>query len=387
MRFEPQIQRRYEAEHSTKRLASLRANIVVGLVFYNMYNLTAITLMPDILWLSVFLRLGLVTSISVLIAWVLGALSPARREQLVLFGVMNAYLIPAFMFWLTQAPLGNYSFGELPLHLMFGNMLLALRFRYALVFTGFCFITATVVAVLKSDVSPALELAFVLQSLTACTFAIYANYQIERRRCLDYLNSLQARLNSAEARRAEQHYRDLSLTDPLTGLMNRRALDQQIQALIDASTPVALLMIDVDYFKSLNDTEGHTRGDDILASLANCLKNVASRFQETHAGHVSCARFGGEEFVVMADIERLDSARLARDIVNAIRAAAIPHPARPDALNILTVSIGVACMTPQLTMQPIDLLVSADTALYEAKRLGRDRIVSADTADALESAA
>lgn len=171
---------------------------------------------------------------------------------------------------------------------------------------------------------------------------------------------------------------EMSRTDPLTGLSNRRHFEQhQVEELHRAQRmgyPVSLLMLDVDYFKAFNDRYGHTEGDACLESLAALLKN---RFKRT--GEMA-ARMGGEEFAVLLPGMDLDAThQAAESLRKAIHDLYIPHEA--STWGRVTVSIGYARWTVEQggdTEQIIDSLMrTADTALYEAKRLGRNQVVAA----------
>jgi diguanylate cyclase (GGDEF)-like protein len=163
----------------------------------------------------------------------------------------------------------------------------------------------------------------------------------------------------------------LALTDALTGLANRRKFDQAFngewrRGLRD-HRPISLLMIDVDLFKSYNDTYGHPRGD-------NCLKQVAEAAQDVvgRPGDL-VARFGGEEFAVILPNTTSEGAlQLAAEIGDAMRARKLPHSGNP--FGIVTVSVGCATMVPAFGQHAVNLIELADEALYKAKHGGRNQV-------------
>lgn len=166
---------------------------------------------------------------------------------------------------------------------------------------------------------------------------------------------------------------ELSNTDPLTGLANRRSLDHYLDALashaVDSELALSLLVIDVDHFKSYNDTFGHAEGDNVLKRVAKAL------LQLTHGATDLVARFGGEEFVVvLQDTDASDAAHVAANLCMGIEALAIPHIDH----KVVTISIGVATKAAKRPLKPRALFKAADAALYRAKQQGRNQFVVAD---------
>jgi diguanylate cyclase (GGDEF)-like protein len=177
---------------------------------------------------------------------------------------------------------------------------------------------------------------------------------------------------TAELRAANSCLEQLTRSDPLTGLANRRHFDEMKDVEFRRATrldqPLSVLMCDVDCFKRYNDTYGHALGDQCLQTVAKTLKSVFAR-----AGEL-VARVGGEEFAVLLPGADLEQARQAAErLRQALAVQAVVHASSQVAAHV-TLSIGVAQFDPQ-TMDRFDLLLqSADQALYRAKRLGRDRI-------------
>jgi len=159
-------------------------------------------------------------------------------------------------------------------------------------------------------------------------------------------------------RRAER-YRDLAFSDPLTELANRRGFEEQMSALTrDPAGHGAVLMIDVDAFKAVNDELGHAAGDLLLRAIGHAISDSV-RPQDTPA------RVGGDEFAVLLPGA---TAELAHTVATRIRAA-VARGAQPP----VSISVGVALISSDAR----GALLAADTALYEAKRAGRDRVVAA----------
>ncbi|MDP3626299.1 MAG: diguanylate cyclase [Hydrogenophaga sp.] len=166
--------------------------------------------------------------------------------------------------------------------------------------------------------------------------------------------------------------RDLSRTDTLTGLPNRRALDEAAQRALAnhqrLGTPVSLVLIDVDHFKRYNDHHGHPAGDKVLVALAGAMRAVLQR------GTDLPARMGGEEFAVLLEGCGADQAlALAKRLRAGIAALSLPHDNHPDGgQHKVTVSAGVASAMASDNWD--SLYQRTDQALYQAKQQGRDQV-------------
>jgi diguanylate cyclase (GGDEF)-like protein len=169
---------------------------------------------------------------------------------------------------------------------------------------------------------------------------------------------------------AEDKLEEMATTDALTGLKNRRKFDTEMDAewrrAARNKTPVALLMIDADHFKTYNDTHGHQAGDQVLVGIAICISDSVRR-----AGDCT-ARFGGEEFAVLLPcISAVDALGVAENVRRKVELWS------EDPTVTTTVSIGVASMTPVAGLDWSHLIEAADKALYAAKANGRNQSVVA----------
>jgi diguanylate cyclase (GGDEF)-like protein len=176
-------------------------------------------------------------------------------------------------------------------------------------------------------------------------------------------------------KRVQEHFRlklqtellsDLVYQDGLTGIYNRRYFDnyyaQQLGQAKRTCKPLALLMIDVDFFKQYNDIYGHAAGDVCLKTLSQCLQSILLRPADI------LARYGGEEFVcVLPDTDTHGACFLAHEMLEAVAGLAIPHRASPNHFLSISVGIGVS-----QECGPEDLIKQADTQLYKAKENGRN---------------
>ncbi|TDR43942.1 diguanylate cyclase (GGDEF)-like protein [Tahibacter aquaticus] len=182
-------------------------------------------------------------------------------------------------------------------------------------------------------------------------------------------------LANQRLRRANTQLAELSHRDGLTGIANRRRFDEMLatewgRALRHAYS-LALLMLDIDDFKSYNDGYGHLAGDEALRQVTKVLSNALGR------GEDCIARYGGEEFAVLLPHTTLGEAlHVAAHIGRTLNRLALPH-AHSRAADILTLSIGAAALVPQGELDPRVLVNQADCALYRAKSQGRNRIETA----------
>jgi diguanylate cyclase (GGDEF)-like protein len=199
----------------------------------------------------------------------------------------------------------------------------------------------------------------------------FAPEQIERIETLSGLLSLL--FHAFESERASR----LALLDSLTQLPNRRSFDSRVSAEVVAAKtrqlPLALLLIDVDRFKLVNDRLGHATGDSCLSELAAVLRQQMQRRDDM------VARLGGEEFgVVLAHTDPQTAAAIAERLRKAVADARIQHPAPVNGIG-LTISLGLASWVPQsgASLDLDRLLRQADDCLYAAKGLGRNRVVAA----------
>jgi diguanylate cyclase (GGDEF)-like protein len=172
---------------------------------------------------------------------------------------------------------------------------------------------------------------------------------------------------------AELELAQLAATDPLTGLANRRSLDQALRhewfRAQRSGLPLSVLMIDVDHFKAFNDRHGHQGGDDALRWVAKVIGTHVRRPADL------VARYGGEEFSVI--LAETDSAG-AQQIADNVRAAVEQLPLVEGGMSPITVSIGISTWTTASDISLEQLLFAADKALYQAKESGRNRVVAAD---------
>lgn len=173
---------------------------------------------------------------------------------------------------------------------------------------------------------------------------------------------------------ANRKLEQLSMSDGLTGIANRRCFDLRLaeewQRHVREGRSLALLLVDVDCFKALNDARGHLHGDECLRELARLCTHVA----EGHCELV--ARYGGEELaLLLLDGDLRAARRLGERLRRRVEALAMEHPASSVAQHV-TVSVGASALRPHASQTPEMLIDTADRALYAAKARGRNRVVA-----------
>ena len=179
------------------------------------------------------------------------------------------------------------------------------------------------------------------------------------------------RRQAKELAKTNERLHELTITDPLTGLHNRRHFDDVMDAELRRAQrdrqSVGLIMLDIDHFKKLNDKLGHQAGDETLRKVAGALQSCLRRPSDY------CFRIGGEEFAVMAmDASTESISALAEKLRSKIEELRLPNPDHP--LGMVTISAGAALSIPN-SENTSQLFARADKAMYRAKSSGRNRVV------------
>jgi diguanylate cyclase (GGDEF)-like protein len=223
-----------------------------------------------------------------------------------------------------------------------------------------------------TDVVGSVGLGGGLLLLTTGVFGLYACYTRERNERLAFLLDLREQALRASLQEANSQLDELVRTDALTGLANRRAFDAYLQHIwqdeVAGQRPTALLLLDVDHFKSYNDLYGHQAGDACLQAVAMAIGSCLRRPVDL------LARWGGEEFaIVLVDVTQEGAMQVAQRIRLAVELLGMPHDGAGP-LGVVTVSIGLAVHEAGAEGSTAQWLQLADEALYAAKSSGRNQI-------------
>jgi diguanylate cyclase (GGDEF)-like protein len=364
LRFEPELEARFEAETGFARSRMLFLQELLGLAFFLVHCLTDLTLIPDVIPLSLLLNFGISLPIS-LIVLVLFWFDPrpALRESLIALVGLMAGLGTLGLMLASGSPLRDQlATSTIPI-MLFITVVQRARFPYA---ATACIVllaaNATALGLLP-DYDRARLLSDVGTLAGAAGLMLVTAWLLEREARQAYLLRLKERLlNTA--------LDDMSRHDPMTGLENRRALDLAFGAIArDAhhGEDIAVVLLDIDHFKIYNDTLGHMAGDEALRRVAQELR------AGLRAGTDRAFRFGGEEFLLLLRRTSLSEAvQLAERLRRRIETAGLPHPRAAGA--VVTASFGVASARTGGEVGSDELVGGADAALYAAKRSGRNQV-------------
>jgi len=375
--FPPEQERVYRRQRANQRRKLLALVSLLGLVIYNGYIFANRAMFPDIsndmlvtqLWLSALMML------MTIFAFVM-RMPMIWREG---FYSLGTSVVAIFSTWVlshsTQTSALSFAVC-LALIPMFSGVAARQPFWFTCIPA---LITSVAAAwmLMPNDTTQDLvyiDSLFIIINLTAYTLIMAYTQEHGQRKewLLAQIDQLQRKALESATQRLQQ----LSAVDPLTGICNRRQfehdLDRIWQEAAQDQRPLAMLIIDIDHFKQYNDGYGHPQGDRCLTQVAEILTRTA------HAGKGLAARLGGEEFGILLPGARVELAMaLGERVCEAIRAAAIEH-AFSDT-GIVTISVGVASIRPDAGVDRVSLFATADKALYEAKRMGRNRVVAPGT--------
>ncbi|HDZ47555.1 hypothetical protein LCGC14_0058530 [marine sediment metagenome] len=379
LRFEDAVEARFEADTQQQRSRSMVLAGLVSAIIYVLFLFNDYSFRPDAFPVAVLLRAGVMLPIGLTILWwVHRGVSPARREALMSSTIILAMVLSCLISASSTAPysyLDVFSFG---LILVVGNVVYSLRFGYAWASSVISILIALIFVILYEPMPIEVKRLAMFTLVAKALFTLVANYRLEASERNSYLHVLKERLRAGSYLKDNQALSQLSMTDPLTNISNRRKFDALLpicwQEAIDKDISLGLLVIDIDHFKAYNDYYGHPQGDE-------CLRKVANTMQDNSRESDLVVRFGGEEFVVlMANASPEMVKRAAERIQHSVEALQIPNHGHSKE-SVVTVSIGVAVLSPNVGIAPVDLLSQADEALYEAKRQGRNRIKIANLID------
>ncbi|HIQ33495.1 MULTISPECIES: GGDEF domain-containing protein [Acinetobacter] len=358
-------QYRNEAAHEFR----YRAPIILGLYLYLSFGTYQV--LPEDLrltWVAFYGWVGVIISI----AWVIAFVPKLNKwfDHYVGLGSMGAVAITFTLINVLEQGQNNVLFHAAMMYavvIIYGFV--GMRF-YTAIIAGWCGGLIGVIA--STALSGSIDWTFLNRTYTFSSFLGMAlAYATDRQHRENYLQNCMLELNRLELMRQAQQLSILSQQDALTGLANRRYLDEVLEnewkRAIRHEVPITIMMIDIDFFKLYNDTLGHIQGDQCLRRIAILLGSIASR-----SGDLA-ARYGGEEFLLLFSMTDKEQAIIqVQRLMELVRTIAINHPKSSVSKNV-TISVGVATMTPHLNDSLSEFVSQADHALYIAKSNGRNQ--------------
>jgi len=362
LRFYPAIEAPYLKEITASRVRIVHVWAIVGTLIYDMVWVGDATMVPDVLPQLIFVRFAIFTPFALLATLAIRKWpSPRNYDILSLCVVVLGALLPMTAAVFSTSPhLFVYQNGNV---LVFLFLVIGLRPRLPATLLGLILLVS--IHLTTTKLNGTLD-AVTYQALisfygTVAIFLALGAYFQEHSERLNFLNRLRGTLLHQQLERKSEQ-------DELTGLLNRRSLARiagMMWTTSDSDTSVFAIMLDIDNFKLFNDVHGHIAGDTCIRAVSQCIA-------ETVGEQGTTFRFGGEEILVlMPGVKAEDALALAERIKRSIEAQAIPHRGTSD---VVTASLGVAGgLSRHVSLE--DLLKKADAALYEAKHLGRNRIV------------
>lgn len=376
LKFPQKLEQQYSQQYKTEaaREFKLRGAIILCLYLYlsfGIYEILSSEQVKD--WFMLYSWVGVI----IFVAWILSFMTKIS-QWFELYTCVGSSLAIAITFAITGIIDGG------------GNVLFHAAMMYAVVivygFVGMRFYTASLAGwsggvlglFITSHFHGQLEWTLLQRTYTFSSFlGMCLAYATDYQHRENYLQSCLIELTRSKMIEQSKQLQILSQQDALTGLANRRHLDDMIKNEWNRSmryrTPLTIMMIDVDYFKNYNDSLGHLEGDRCLKKIADGIAKIAAR-----SGDLA-ARYGGEEFMlIFAMTDQAHAIKQAELLIHLIQVLAIPHPTSAVAKHV-TVSVGVASTTPQINQCHTNFIKSADHALYKAKDAGRNRYSIAES--------
>ncbi len=367
-----ELRKLYRQEGESARRTAARQGLWLAGVVYLTFSVTDILLIPDVAAYTIAARVAVVViALSIIEIQSRWDFDTEWLDLTCAAGLVSGYvawLIPA----ITTEHAQNFSYFMIfgSIFMMGANLFFRFQFLLSIVSSGIILATFFVALYLFPADWP-YRIALGTFYVSCFTFTSYVNWKLNEERYNVFLNALEAKVQHREATERGQALLSLSRTDPLTGLENRRAIDEKLRDYWSdwqrfGSSFVAIL-IDVDFFKRFNDFYGHQEGDRCLIVVANALSDMIKQ----HNG--SIGRYGGEEFIVLARMEKREQvAVLAEAIRSTVENLALTHEHRRDGTSVVTVSVGAAFTRTQTGAKLEKIIHEADRALYLAKAGGRN---------------
>ncbi|EPG8634388.1 GGDEF domain-containing protein [Acinetobacter baumannii] len=369
--FPKQLETIYRFQYQNGAAYEFRYRAPIILILYLFLSFGIYQVLPTeqvLSWLSYYSWVGII----VLIAWILSFIKKLNQwfDYYVGIGSSAAVAITFILINVLENGQDNVLFHAAMMYaivIIYGAV--GMRF-YTAIIAGWVggLIGILVSTYLNGDIDwTFLNRTYTFSSFLGMTLA----YATDRQHRENYLQNCMIELNRIELMQQAQQLSLLSQQDALTGLANRRYLDETLdnewRRALRHVTPLTIMMVDIDFFKPYNDSLGHLKGDQCLKDIATAISSIAARSGDL------VARYGGEEFLLLFPMTNAQQAKIqAERLMNAIKKIAIVHPCS-SVSPYVTISVGVATTIPRLNDSISAFVSRADHALYQAKTNGRNQ--------------
>lgn len=372
-KFPDKVEAAFQADMDRMRERRIRKTGLAAVLLYSAFAISDRVMIPDAYLQAWAIRFLVVVPLLLLCTFFVYRIPRAAWREAVMSVtlVITGVSLP-WIAGLSAHPNASHYQTGVTLIVLFGNIVVSLRFRSALITS----VAMTVIYGFALATIPGIPAEVRFNNWLFCfasvTISLIANFRMDQDQRRAWFARLREHERNKELSHAVELLAKLSAEDALTQIANRREFDRRLdiewgRARRDG-TPVSLIMADVDFFKNYNDHYGHQAGDACLRQIAAALRGIPQRAADL------VARFGGEEFVVLLPAtSQEDAAEVAERMRQAIVDLQIPHAASRAAPGV-TVSFGVAAAHPVGNQQASDLVAMADAALYAAKEKGRNRV-------------
>ncbi|EMI2661576.1 GGDEF domain-containing protein [Acinetobacter baumannii] len=369
--FPKQLETIYRFQYQNGAAYEFRYRAPIILILYLFLSFGIYQVLPTeqvLSWLSYYSWVGII----VLIAWILSFIKKLNQwfDYYVGIGSSAAVAITFILINVLENGQDNVLFHAAMMYaivIIYGAV--GMRF-YTAIIAGWVggLIGILVSTYLNGDIDwTFLNRTYTFSSFLGMTLA----YATDRQHRENYLQNCMIELNRIELMQQAQQLSLLSQQDALTGLANRRYLDETLdnewRRALRHETPLTIMMVDIDFFKPYNDSLGHLKGDQCLKDIPTAISSIAARSGDL------VARYGGEEFLLLFPMTNAQQAKIqAERLMNAIKKIAIVHPCS-SVSPYVTISVGVATTIPRLNDSISAFVSRADHALYQAKTNGRNQ--------------
>ncbi|MFP0370396.1 GGDEF domain-containing protein [Acinetobacter baumannii] len=369
--FPKQLETIYRFQYQNGAAYEFRYRAPIILILYLFLSFGIYQVLPTeqvLSWLSYYSWVGII----VLIAWILSFIKKLNQwfDYYVGIGSSAAVAITFILINVLENGQDNVLFHAAMMYaivIIYGAV--GMRF-YTAIIAGWVggLIGILVSTYLNGDIDwTFLNRTYTFSSFLGMTLA----YATDRQHRENYLQNCMIELNRIELMQQAQQLSLLSQQDALTGLANRRYLDETLdnewRRALRHETPLTIMMVDIDFFKPYNDSLGHLKGDQCLKDIATAISSIAACSGDL------VARYGGEEFLLLFPMTNAQQAIIqAERLMNAIKKIAIVHPCS-SVSPYVTISVGVATTIPRLNDSISAFVSRADHALYQAKTNGRNQ--------------